>query len=178
MEIFNKDRIAFVNIKNGSIIFDCHPAEARMAMNVIKNIRRNDGRISFYDNFKENRILQNEAIQKQEPFKTLFCANPCLTISNLSKSFSVMEKENKIVQCLFVNAKRFADIRSFGKDVYDAASAEEVIHMGIFGYLWNSFVIVNNEIPDSEFYLTSSADFVNNEKDEIMIIKCCLAKEN
>lgn len=159
-----QDRILFTSLKNSSIFFDCHPAEARSAikhieelrsMGLAKSLKEEIDKVRYYC-IKQNNERQIEEIDK----------NKKLTISLLNDSFSEMEKNNLTVKYIVLKAERYADIRGFGKSIYDEPTLNE-IRCGLFGNIWTGSIVVCQDLNCiNGFYLVSDEELVLSINEE------------
>jgi len=118
-------------------------------------------------------IKAKEAIQKEEDsniFRAAFAAAPAdniivsaggaLTIAALNAAFASIEEHDLTVAKIVMHAQRYADVRNFGKTVFDEATTREVLVSGLFGHLWTSDIHVSSRMPTDEVLLFAPADTV------------------
>ena len=148
------DRIAFVNIRNGNIMFDCHPAEARIAAKFIKKVRENKG-VEKLLYAKENIEIQRTAIFDKTPKVIIENENSLITVRVFSKMFAEIEIQNYTVSAIFMNAYRYSDIREWGKDVYNEYEFEQLNIDNIKGDLWGAYIVIDNHLSNEEVIFTS-----------------------
>ncbi len=144
-------RVVFVNIKDGNVFFDCSPAEARFAIDEVKRLR-------------ERKITLPELRDKVEKMYSLIssCKKKIkrlgmtseFTIDNLNRAFIEVEKHDYRVDGIFISTTNYADVRNWGKTVYDESTKGEM-DIGVFGHIWGADIVVNNKIKKGVFYLVS-----------------------
>jgi len=90
-----------------------------------------------------------EAIQKQEDSEILTDIDAAvksshtvnqsgdLSISSLNYAFSTIESQDLTVGKIVMHPQQYADLRLFGRDVYDEATRRDVLLSGLFGLLKN-----------------------------------------
>jgi hypothetical protein len=118
-------------------------------------------------------IKAKEAIQKEEDsniFNAAFAAVPAsqsvtsvggaLTITALNQAFASIEEHDLTVSKIIMHAQRYADVRNFGKDVFDEATTREVLVSGLFGHLWTADIHVSSRMPTDKVLLFAPADNV------------------
>lgn len=118
-------------------------------------------------------IKAKEAIQKEEDtniLTTLLASVPAshavtatggsLTIAALNAAFAAIESHDLTVAKLVMHAQRYADIRNFGKTVYDEATQREVLTSGLFGHLWTSDIHVTSRMATNTVLLAAPAEYV------------------
>ena len=118
-------------------------------------------------------IKAKEAIQKEEDsniFTAAFSAVPAahsvlaaggaLTITALNQAFASIEEHDLTVAKITMHAQRYADVRNFGKDVFDEATTREVLVSGLFGHLWTADIHVSSRMPTNKVLLWAPADNV------------------
>jgi hypothetical protein len=118
-------------------------------------------------------IKAKEAIQKEEDsniFNAAFAAVPtahsvlaaggALTITALNQAFASIEEHDLTVAKIIMHAQRYADVRNFGKDIFDEATTREVLVSGLFGHLWTADIHVSSRMPTNKALLFAPADNV------------------
>ena len=118
-------------------------------------------------------IKAKEAIQKEEDtniFTAAFAAVPsahsvlaaggALTITSLNQAFAAIEEHDLTVAKIIMHAQRYADVRNFGKNIFDEATTREVLVSGLFGHLWTADIHVSSRMPTNKVLLFSPADNV------------------
>ena len=96
-------------------------------------------------------IKAKEAIQKEEDLNifnaieaavdaahTVVSTGGTLTLNALNQCFATIEQHDLTVGKIVCHALRYADIRNFGKTVYDEATQKEVLTTGLFGHLFTA----------------------------------------
>jgi hypothetical protein len=118
-------------------------------------------------------IKAKEAIQKEEDtniFNALLAAvnaahtvtatGGALTLTALNQAFATIEQHDLTVAKIVMHAQRYADVRNFGKTVYDEATQREVLTSGLFGHLWTADIHVSSRMPTATVLLLAPADYV------------------
>ena len=118
-------------------------------------------------------IKAKEAIQKEEDLNifnaigaavdaahTVVSTGGALTLSALNQAFATIEQHDLTVGKIVCHALRYADIRNFGKTVYDEATQKEVLTTGLFGHLFTADIHVSSKMPVNTVYLLAPAEYV------------------
>ena len=88
-----------------------------------------------------------------------------LTPEALSESFSQVvqgdpaEGENHAAY-VWVNPREMADIRTFGRDIFDFETQRELLQSGIMGNIWGAQVIQNNLVPVGTVFVTCTPELL------------------
>ena len=118
-------------------------------------------------------IKAKEAIQKEEDtniFNAIEASVPAanvvvstggaLSLNALNQAFATIEQHDLTVAKIVCHALRYADIRNFGKTVYDEATQKEVLTTGLFGHLFTADIHVSSRCPVADVYLLAPAEYV------------------
>jgi len=118
-------------------------------------------------------IKAKEAIQKEEDFnifntllnavpaaQTITATGGALTLAALNSAFAAVESHDLTVAKIVCHAQRYADIRNFGKTVYDEATQREVLTSGLFGHLWTADIHVSSKMPTNTVLVIAPAEYV------------------
>jgi hypothetical protein len=118
-------------------------------------------------------IKAKEAIQKEEDtniFNAIDAAVPAantvassggaLSISALNQAFATIEQHDLTVGKIVCHALRYADIRNWGKTVYDEATQKEVLTTGLFGHIWTADIHVSSRVPTTTVFVLAPAEYV------------------
>lgn len=118
-------------------------------------------------------IKAKEAIQKEEDLNifnavdaavtaanTVVSTGGTLTLAALNQGFATIEQHDLTVGKIVMHALRYADVRNFGKTVYDEATQKEVLTTGLFGHLFTADIHVSSKCPTDSVYLLAPAEYV------------------
>ena len=118
-------------------------------------------------------IKAKEAIQKEEDTNifnallasvtaahTVIATGGALTLTALNQAFATVESHDLTVGKIVMHAQRYADVRNFGKTVYDEATQREVLTSGLFGHLWTADIHVSSRMPTTTVMLLAPSDYV------------------
>lgn len=113
-----------------------------------------------------------EAIQKAEDTEILRDINAAvlssqtvtqsgdLNIASLNYAFSTIESRDLTVAKIVMHPQQYADVRLFGRDVYDEATRRDVLMSGLFGHLWTADIHVSHRVTPGSVYLLAPAEYV------------------
>ena len=170
-------RVAFVNIKDGSVFFDCSPAEGRLASKFITKIRKDKNFDVFYKARRELIQMQREAaFDSRKKWRLApessspWGGDNALTINGLNQMFTVVEAKDYVPTVMIVNARNFADIRNWGKSVYEEYTSEEIANTGAYGRIWTAEILVSRRVKFGKIILVSYYKSVEGQK--IPLEKC------
>lgn len=155
-----KDVIALYSIKNKKPFFFITPAEARIAIDFVKqertvNIkaqkqRENERKEQEQYLFTPIKLIkENEILHSNENSYTIndynfnivhrnyVVSTEQLSITALNQLFAVAESKDQIVVALIINSQLFSVIRGvWGQTVYDPSTQKDVILYNLWGYIY------------------------------------------
>jgi len=134
-------RIAFVNMADGKVFFDCHPAEARQAREVIEKMR-SEGDIE--DEAKVIRRDLARIMANKEPYVEMTVKGR-VTPPFISDCFAKMEKLGDRVTHLVMDAVTYAGFRAFDRDIMDMITKAVLLREGAMATLWGALLCVSRE---------------------------------
>ena len=76
----------------------------------------------------------------------------------LADAFANIEANDLKVARIFMNARDYADLRKFGRDILDIESQANLLKTGIQATLWGAVVIVSRLVPQGTVYLTAEPE--------------------
>lgn len=141
-------RVAFVNLKDGSVFFDCHPAEARVAMDAVKANRAGAESATEEKEAMAVRKQSDEivAIANTKQPKTIDMVG-AMSAQFVSDRFRDIEDHNTRVTHIILNAHEYADLRSYDRDTIDMETRIAWLRQGIMATMWGAHVIVRSDCP-------------------------------
>jgi len=113
-----------------------------------------------------------EAIQKTEDTEILAAINTAvrttqtvtqsgdLTVASLNYAFSTIESHDLTVAKIVMHPQQYADVRLFGRDVFDEATRRDVLMSGLFGHLWTADIHVSHRVTEGSVYILAPAEYV------------------
>ena len=76
-----------------------------------------------------------------------------ITGAVLADAFALIERHDLRVARIFMNARDYADLRKFGRDILDIESQAALLKTGLMGTLWGSQIIVSRLVPANTVYV-------------------------
>lgn len=73
--------------------------------------------------------------------------------SVLADAFSLIETHDLPVSRVFMNARDYADLRKFGRDILDTETQRDLLKTGLMGTLWGAQVICSRLVPVGTVYV-------------------------
>lgn len=92
--------------------------------------------------------------------------NPDISVSApitpdvLADSFADIERHGLRVARVFMNAKDYADVRKFGRDILDIESQADLLATGLMANLWGAKIIVSRIVPVGRVYSLAEPEYV------------------
>jgi len=71
----------------------------------------------------------------------------------LADAFSLIERHDLRVARVFMNARDYADIRKFGRDILDIESQASLLKTGLMGTIWGAQIITSRLVPVGTVYI-------------------------
>jgi len=71
----------------------------------------------------------------------------------LADAFALIERHDLRVARVFMNARDYADIRKFGRDILDIESQRELLRTGLQATLWGAQIITSRLVPVGTVYV-------------------------
>lgn len=72
----------------------------------------------------------------------------------LADAFSLIERHDLRVARVYMNARDYADIRKFGRDILDIESQAQLLKTGLQATLWGAQIITSRIVPVGTIYCT------------------------
>jgi len=71
----------------------------------------------------------------------------------LADAYSLIERHDLRVARVFMNARDYADLRKFGRDILDIESQRDLLKTGLMATLWGAQIIVSRLVPVGTVYV-------------------------
>lgn len=118
-------------------------------------------------------IKAKEAIQKEEDLNifnavinsvlvanTVVSTGGVLSLNALNQCFATIESHDLTVGKIVMHPLRYADVRNWGKTVYDEATTKEVLTTGLFGHIYTADIHVSSKCPTTTVIVLAPAEYV------------------
>lgn len=76
----------------------------------------------------------------------------------LADAFALVERHDLRVARVFMNARDYADLRKFGRDILDIETQATLLKTGLMGTLWGAQVIVSRLVPVGTVYVCAEPE--------------------
>jgi len=77
-----------------------------------------------------------------------------ITGAVLADAFSLIERHDLRVARVYMNARDYADLRKFGRDILDIESQATLLKTGLMATLWGAQVVTSRLVPVGTIYCT------------------------
>jgi hypothetical protein len=71
----------------------------------------------------------------------------------LADAFSLIERHDLRVARVYMNARDYADIRKFGRDILDIESQASLLKTGLMGTIWGAQIVTSRLVPVGTVYI-------------------------
>jgi len=71
----------------------------------------------------------------------------------LADAYSLIERHDLRVARVFMNARDYADLRKFGRDILDIETQRDLLKTGLMATLWGAQIIVSRLVPVGTVYV-------------------------
>jgi HK97 family phage major capsid protein len=76
----------------------------------------------------------------------------------LADAFSLVERHDLHVARVFMNARDYADLRKFGRDILDTESQRDLLKTGLMATLWGAQIITSRLVPPGTVYVCAEPE--------------------
>jgi len=142
--------VLFVD-EHGKEFFECHSAEARAAIEFIKDLRQDPNIVPPPPHLKKVATKGLKALNKT-PIKI---SPKGSNISRLADSFAEIEKHEIRTAFIICSAQTYGSIRKFDRNLVYIETRASVLNLGIMGSLWGAHIILTNNAPVGGFFCAS-----------------------
>ena len=164
------DRVVFMNIKTGSVFFDCNPAEARVAQKSVKRFRLSVASGDYEKRAEEIQQQLREGIKKIDDVSVkhiVISTGGQLTLNALNQGVAQLEQDGYEIDTVFLSPMRHADVRNFGTSIYDEPNELYQEITGVKKIIWDMDIYVTREVPMDTVLLCGS--IYDGEKTEELV---------
>ena len=149
-----QNKVQFVD-ETGNAFFECHASEARAAVKAVEDFRTGE---KDKRELREIKAAADALYLMAKSVAVVPAPLPpahALTIEGLNQMFVQLEKEDLMVTHIFVSATRYADLRNWGKMVFDVETKKEMLMIGCLGHIWSADIFVRKEVPEDVVIVAS-----------------------
>ena len=150
------DRVAFVSLKTGKVFFDCHPAEARLAIDHINQVREKGEVCDEAERLKVElgRVLGLTEKMRKEDWAT-FKATQHFAEDAMSDLFRNLEFKDRRVTHIAMDAILYAELRKWGRNALDIETRVDILRTGMMAKLWGVPILVSRKMGTSKVVIVS-----------------------
>jgi hypothetical protein len=152
-----KDMVVFHDIGSKKSFFTCHPAEARIAMDAVREQRKLGvspiDRIALVRRYIELGPERASEITDVKD-RTVTAIGNYLSITSLNEAFVTLQQLDNKVDLIITSARSLADLRNWGVDIQTYSSAFMKSH-GIITNIWGADVVLDNRVASDIVHLLS-----------------------
>lgn len=76
-----------------------------------------------------------------------------ITQAALTDAFALIERHDLNVARVYMNAVDYADVRKFGREVFDMETQQTLIRTGLMGVLWGAQIVISRLVPAGFIYV-------------------------
>lgn len=80
-----------------------------------------------------------------------------VTGQGLADMFTILEEQNRSADVVYMNPRDFADVRKFGREMFDYETRMAVIRTGMMGSVYGAAVMVSTDVPAGWVHAASLA---------------------
>lgn len=102
-------------------------------------------------------IMDAAATDPDNPNTDILVTAPVISDS-LADAFADIEEHDIRVARLFFNARDYADIRKFDRDILDIESQANLLNTGLQAVLWGAQIIISKIVPPGVIYVCGEAE--------------------
>jgi hypothetical protein len=77
----------------------------------------------------------------------------------LADAYALIERHDLRVARVFMNARDYADLRKFGRDILDIESQRDLLKTGLMGTLWGAQIITSRIVPVGTVYVACEPEY-------------------
>lgn len=81
-----------------------------------------------------------------------------LNASILADAFALIERHDLRVARVYMNARDYADVRKFGRDILDVETQAALLKTGVMATLWGAQIVTSRLVPAGTVYVCCEAD--------------------
>jgi len=140
---------------NGNEFFSCSSAEARFAIQSVKEKRE---KIDPAERESQRIIREREFILSkyaETPVEKISCEKPYMDVNFFIDCKVEIESLDKIVTQIFMHPFQYANLLKRERDILELERQIDFTRTGMVAKLWNSEIYISPKIQEDELYLVS-----------------------
>tara|TARA_R110002153_G_scaffold82744_4_gene208619 strand:- start:572 stop:1441 length:870 start_codon:yes stop_codon:yes gene_type:complete len=114
---------------------------------------------------EDERVFSTLDAVAQNGFDSVGNQNPDIPVvapvtgAVLADAFALIERHDLRVARIFMNARDYADLRKFGRDILDIESQRDLLKTGLMATLWGAQIITSRIVPVGTVYVACEPEF-------------------
>lgn len=114
---------------------------------------------------EDERVFSTLDAVAQNGFDSVGIQNPDIPVvapvtgAVLADAFALIERHDLRVARIFMNARDYADLRKFGRDILDIESQRDLLKTGLMATLWGAQIITSRIVPVGTVYVACEPEF-------------------
>lgn len=114
---------------------------------------------------EDERVFSTLDAVAQNGFDSVGNQNPDIPVvapvtgAVLADAFAQIERHDLRVARIFMNARDYADLRKFGRDILDIESQRDLLKTGLMATLWGAQIITSRIVPVGTVYVACEPEF-------------------
>ena len=142
-------RVAFLNMKTGSVFFDCSPAEARIAVKAVEDMRKyGSTELEHQKKYAQGIAEVIEFATTTKPDDEVSETVCFIHIELMADMFGKVENTDYMVTHIVMNAKDYVDLRKWDRDSLDIETKKWKLMAGTMAMLWGAEIVVSRKCEE------------------------------
>lgn len=114
---------------------------------------------------EDERVFSTLDAVAQNGFDSVGIQNPDIPVvapvtgAVLADAYALIERHDLRVARIFMNARDYADLRKFGRDILDIESQRDLLKTGLMATLWGAQIITSRIVPVGTVYVACEPEF-------------------
>ena len=114
---------------------------------------------------EDERVFSTLDAVAQNGFDSVGIQNPDIPVvapvtgAVLADAYALIERHDLRVARIFMNARDYADLRKFGRDILDIESQRDLLKTGLMATLWGAQIITCRIVPVGTVYVACEPEF-------------------
>lgn len=114
---------------------------------------------------EDERVFSTLDAVAQSGFDSVGNQNPDIPVvapvtgAVLADAYALIERHDLRVARIFMNARDYADLRKFGRDILDIESQRDLLKTGLMATLWGAQIITSRIVPVGTVYVACEPEF-------------------
>ena len=125
---------------------------------VERSIDDGKAKIQEQEDIKAFAVMDSLAADAAAPNADI-ATSPILSAAILADAFSFVERQDIKVSNVFMNARDYADLRKFDRDVLDVTNQAVLYNTGMLAQIWGAKIFVTRQVTAGTVYVCGEPEF-------------------